>query len=217
VEHIEYFYKLRTYTKPSEETIQKQLEWVGIEKEFWKKKPGTYSKGMKQRLGIALAFTGTPKFIVLDEPFAHIDPLGRQHLLREIKRYQREHSAIIIMSSHVISEIEQIADNITILDHGKILISEDFLKLSLQHDSYEFDIVSLTSNQEHLESFFSQLNERKELKFTDIRLSKGKILLNTKFPDLIHSFLAKYSTDLFIKPTSGFLDKFYMDILEGIK
>lgn len=84
---VELFYKLRACKKPNKDVIYDNLQWSGLEKKFWNRNPNTFSKGMKQRLGLAIAFTANPEMIILDEPLAHLDPLGRQDLLRKIQRY----------------------------------------------------------------------------------------------------------------------------------
>lgn len=217
IEHLDLLYKLRTQTKPERKELYSLLKWVGIEEKFWEKNPKTYSKGMKQRLGIAIAFSASPKIVILDEPLAHIDPMGRQYFLREFQKYKMKNDAIIVMSSHVISEIEQIADHITIIDHGEILTSNSFLEISLKNNNYEYDIVSISSNQDFLKEFYNILDRnRDDLKITDSRLTKGKILINSKFPCEIQKYLHEKSTDLYVKPTAGFLGKFYADILGDI-
>jgi ABC-type multidrug transport system ATPase subunit len=214
VEHIEFFHKMRTCRKPTTEDIRKNLIWVGLEERFWNMNPKTYSKGMKQRLGIAMAFTGDPKVVILDEPLAHIDPLGRQVILKKIQQYQRTNNALIIMSSHVISEIEQIADYITILDHGKIKANGEFTEISSNSGNNEYDITCIEENQYDLNTFFNDLKNNQQLNIDDIRITKGKILINSKIPSLIKDYLKNSTEKMFLKPTSGFLNKYYSELLE---
>ena len=84
-----------------------------------KKKAGHFSLGMKQRLGIALALLASPKLLILDEPTNGLDPIGIQEL-RELICSFPAHGITVILSSHILSEVEQIADHIGIISVGKL-------------------------------------------------------------------------------------------------
>lgn len=84
-----------------------------------KKKAGAFSLGMKQRLGIGLALLNHPKLLVLDEPINGLDPLGIQQL-RELIRSFPKKGITVILSSHILSEIQQTADYIGIISGGRL-------------------------------------------------------------------------------------------------
>jgi len=84
-----------------------------------RKKAGHFSLGMKQRLGIALALLSHPKLLILDEPTNGLDPIGIQEL-RELIRSFPKQGITVILSSHILSEVEQIADHIGIIAAGKL-------------------------------------------------------------------------------------------------
>lgn len=84
-----------------------------------KKKAGQFSMGMKQRLGIALALLNHPKLLILDEPTNGLDPIGIGEL-RELIRSFPKQGITVILSSHILSEVEQIADDIGIIANGKL-------------------------------------------------------------------------------------------------
>ena len=84
-----------------------------------KKKSGHFSLGMKQRLGIALALLASPKLLILDEPTNGLDPIGIQEL-RELICSFPAHGITVILSSHILSEVEQIAGHIGIISAGKL-------------------------------------------------------------------------------------------------
>ncbi len=79
-----------------------------------------YSKGMQQRLGLAVALLGRPSLVVLDEPSTALDPLGR-HELRGIIRGLREQGTSVLLNSHQLSELEQVCDRVAIVDRGRLL------------------------------------------------------------------------------------------------
>lgn len=82
---------------------------------------GTYSHGMRQRLGIARALVNDPKVVFLDEPTLGLDPRGQQELLAMIRRIARERNAGVILSSHLLSEIEGVCDDVVILNAGQVV------------------------------------------------------------------------------------------------
>jgi ABC-2 type transport system ATP-binding protein len=83
---------------------------------------GKYSGGMKQKIGLAAALIHNPKLLILDEPTANLDPIGRQAIIDKIIELS-DHISVLV-SSHILAEIEQMADKITMIDKGKILISD---------------------------------------------------------------------------------------------
>lgn len=98
------------------ERIGEMLELVGLA-DTGKKRAGQFSLGMKQRLGIAAALIGHPHFLVLDEPTNGLDPFGIQEL-RELIRSFPGKGITVLVSSHILSEVEQMADHIGILSNG---------------------------------------------------------------------------------------------------
>jgi ABC-2 type transport system ATP-binding protein len=82
---------------------------------------GTYSHGMRQRLGIARALVNDPVVIFLDEPTLGLDPRGQQDLLGLVQRIARERSASIVLCSHLLSEIESACDDVVILNLGQVV------------------------------------------------------------------------------------------------
>lgn len=98
--------------------IQEVLEVVGLSN-TGKKRAGAFSLGMKQRLGIAIALLNNPKLLVLDEPVNGLDPVGIQELRELIRRFP-EAGITVLISSHILSEIEQIADYIGIIVEGEL-------------------------------------------------------------------------------------------------
>lgn len=81
----------------------------------------TYSKGMQQRLGLAVALLGRPELVVLDEPSTALDPLGR-HELRATIRSLRDRGTTVILNSHQLGEVEQVCDRVAIIHEGRLLV-----------------------------------------------------------------------------------------------
>lgn len=96
------------------------LEEVGLQKRA-RSLIGTYSHGMRQRIGIARALVNDPKIVFLDEPTLGLDPRGQQELLELIQTVARERNSGVVLCSHLLSEIEGICDDVVILNQGQIV------------------------------------------------------------------------------------------------
>ena len=101
-----------------EERIDAVLHTVGLE-DTGKKRAGKFSMGMKQRLGIAIALLARPKFLILDEPTNGLDPIGIEDLRALIRSFAQS-GITVRVSSHILSEVQQTADDIGIIYNGRL-------------------------------------------------------------------------------------------------
>lgn len=123
IEYLTYFGRLYGRTATQARTYGLVLlEEVGLAQRA-KSLVGTYSHGMRQRLGIARALVNDPAVIFLDEPTLGLDPRGQQELLALVRRIARERNAGIILCSHLLSEVEVVCDDVVILNSGQIVAS----------------------------------------------------------------------------------------------
>jgi ABC-2 type transport system ATP-binding protein len=99
--------------------VDEVLDIVGL-KDVAKNKPGKFSLGMSQRLGIAAAILGEPKYLILDEPANGLDPEGIAWLREFLKGYAKDGRGVFI-SSHLLSEMSQLADNVVVIGKGKLI------------------------------------------------------------------------------------------------
>ena len=90
---------------------------------------GQYSLGMKQRLGIAMALLGSPKLLILDEPTNGLDPAGIQEMRALIRNTPAATGATVLISSHLLGEMEQMVEQVGIIDHGHILFEGPLTEL----------------------------------------------------------------------------------------
>lgn len=112
------------------------MELVGLS-EFGDRLAKKYSLGMKQRLGLAGALLGRPPILILDEPTNGLDPSGIHEIRNLIKSLPKLYDCTVLISSHMLSEIELMADDIGILNHGRLLFEgslDDLRQYALQPD-----------------------------------------------------------------------------------
>lgn len=132
-ENLEIFAKLRGTVGPN--AVKKALEVVGLpykDKKLFSK----YSLGMKQRLGIANAILHDPELLILDEPTNGLDPIGIAEMRNFIKELSVERGKTILISSHILSEIALLADDIGIIDHGLLLEENSMKELKKKNRKY---------------------------------------------------------------------------------
>src|SRR6185312_4389834 len=100
--------------------VDELLERVGLDRSAARKRVRNYSLGMRQRLGIAHALLGDPEVLILDEPANGLDPAGIRWM-RDLLRDYANHGGTVLLSSHLLNEIERVADEIIVIGHGKIV------------------------------------------------------------------------------------------------
>ena len=108
--------------------IREVLLQVGLDPDM-RKPVGKYSLGMRQRLGIAQAIMEKPKVLILDEPTAGLDPMGRELLLSQIMQYHRERKNTVLLVSHSMEDIARVADRIIVMNNSKLEMFETTKKV----------------------------------------------------------------------------------------
>ena len=130
---------------PSHEKIEKVLNLVGLSDVDSKKKAKDFSLGMRQRLAIGLAIIDSPKLLILDEPINGLDPKGIKDIRDILATLKNDFNITILISSHILSELDLIADDYVIMSKGKV-IQEDS-KAAILSSLANKIIVSTATNQ----------------------------------------------------------------------
>lgn len=118
--------------------IMELLEVVKLS-ESANRRIGTYSGGMKQRLGLAAALFNSPEFVFLDEPTSALDPEGRMEVLEFIRGLKKS-GTTVFFSTHILNDIERVCDEVSILSEGKILVSDNLENLKKKYIQPIYDI-----------------------------------------------------------------------------
>ena len=118
------------------------LTRVGLDEKDWDKQLRKFSKGMLQRVGLAQALINEPEIVFFDEPMSGLDPLGRREI-RELIAELREKGTTVFMSTHILSDIEALCDNVAILRKGKLAATgnlDELLTQSGETQIYEINV-----------------------------------------------------------------------------
>ena len=151
------------------------LELVGLAGE--KSRIGGYSRGMKQRLGIAQALIGSPKLLICDEPTSALDPLGRHAVLELLSQIKSKTS--VLLSTHILSDAEHVCDRIALLHHGKIVLSGNLDAIRQLHT--EQGIHLTLQNQQDTEKVCSR--------FPDAQTDGNTVLIRSAEPDSMQQIM----------------------------
>lgn len=154
----------------AEERIKEMLTLVGLEKD--NKRISGFSRGMKQRLGIAQALLSKPQLLICDEPTSALDPMGRKEILDILKAVSGQ--TTVIFSTHILSDVERICDNVGILNNGSLAWQGTIEQVREMGDNRSF-AVEFNSNDDMnraLEAIRSQNIDIASLEMKDSNLEK---------------------------------------------
>jgi len=129
------------------------LRHVGLDEERYRS-IGEYSTGMKQRVKLAQALVHDPTIVLLDEPTAGLDPAGREEMLSLVQRTGRDFGISIMLSTHLMGDVESACDRIIVLDHGQVVESGDVSNFTRETETVFVDV------DDHLEELVSALESR---------------------------------------------------------
>lgn len=194
----------------SEKRIMEVLELVGLDKRY-KSKVKTFSHGMKQRLGIAQALIHEPELIILDEPTTGLDPQGMKEIRELIQSLSTEKGKTIFLSSHILSEVELVANRMIIINKGttqvegyvKDLLNSNKIKVTFEVEDINkaVNIISLSAWSKNL-----LIQTKSQLIFE---------LANDDIPKLNKYLVENNLSVTAIIPTRS-LEEYFLKITEGV-
>ncbi len=135
VDNLRYYARL--YENVCDAKIDEVVRLVGMEKRI-KHKVSTYSLGMKQRVGIAQSILHSPKLLILDEPTNGLDPNGIREMREMLKKLAKDKKISILISSHILAEMELLCDVVGIIDNGRLIEVKDIKSLAKIQNKSEY-------------------------------------------------------------------------------
>lgn len=188
--------------KPNRKLLLDQLQMVGLEERAFSKVK-TFSQGMKQRLGIAVALVHDPKLIILDEPTNGLDPQGIADMRNLVLKLSREMGKTILVSSHLLSEIELVANRMLIIHKGKKMVegavaelldpSKALVKIETADDGEAVEKIKQSKWNIYLQT---------SIKPIQLKMNKDEV------PELIQGLIEMQVKILSINPTHSLEDYF---------
>ena len=144
IENINLFAKLY---KASEDGVKEAIKVSGL-KDRLNDKVKEYSLGMKQRIGLAVALMKQPKLLILDEPTNGLDPMGIKDLREFLKHLAHNKNISIVVSSHILMEMEHLCDSVVIISEGKIICTKTMDEINKESSLEEVFINSIREAEE---------------------------------------------------------------------
>ena len=192
----------------SHEKIEEVLNLVGLADVDPKKKAKDFSLGMRQRLAIGLAIIDSPKLLILDEPINGLDPKGIKDIRDILATLKNDFNITILISSHILSELDLIADDYVIMSKGKV-IQEDS-KLAILSSLANKIIVSTATNQTAIEILTANdcqctlLSDKIEVNYTSLTINQIIDLLRENQIEIFEIYKEQVS-----------FEEYYFNLVEG--
>ena len=195
----------------SQNRIFELLELVGL-RDRAKSKVKTYSHGMKQRLGIAQALLNNPELVVLDEPTTGLDPHGMKEIRDLIIRLSKEEKKTIFLSSHILSEIELVANRMIIINKGSKIVEGEVSKL------LNANLVKVTVEVANLEQAMKVLENTSWYKSID-SIAENKLSINLEPKDIpaLNKYLVENGVMVNALIPVRSLEDYFLSITSGAK
>ena len=147
------------------------------------KKIGAYSKGMRQRVKLAQAIVHDPTLLILDEPLAGMDPLARRKTIRLIREFARQGKSLLV-SSHILHEIESMTSNILLINNGRILAEGDVHQIRELIDEHPHTVYVKSADPRGIAREFLAHDDVLSLRF-----ESGAVVVETAKPDAFYTRL----------------------------
>jgi ABC-2 type transport system ATP-binding protein len=188
------------------DSINGALETAGL-LERGDDKVGTFSKGMQQRLGLAVALLGHPELVILDEPTSALDPLGR-HDVREVIRNLRSAGTTVFLNTHLLEEAEQVCDRVCVIDHGRSIAIGTLAELVGRASSVRLKIGGLADGWwQHFAQFGNWEREGEWLTVDQVALRR--------VPELVEAIVAIGGRVEAVIPEHRTLEERFIELLKS--
>jgi ABC-2 type transport system ATP-binding protein len=193
-----------------EDRIHEVLETVGL-KGVEDKKVHEFSLGMKQRLGIARAIITKPAILILDEPINGLDPVGIKDIRMLLLKLKNEYGMTILVSSHIVSEIESIADTIGIINHGKLI--KEVKMTEIRKENVEYLEIKVTDSKQASRVLEEKLNihNYEVIDLETIRVYQQDVTQSVINKELVLNDIAVNS----IETQQSNLEEYFLNLING--
>jgi ABC-2 type transport system ATP-binding protein len=185
--------------------IDESLELVGLTARS-DDRVGSFSKGMQQRLGLAVALVAEPDVVFLDEPTSALDPVGRRDV-REVLRALKARGATVFLNSHMLSEVEQVCDRVAVVDRGRVIAFGTLAELIGGPKRVRIELDSATIALSSAAARFGVLEDAGSTSIVVGGVDSGSI------PDLVTALVAAGARIRSVAPESQTLEDRFLSLL----
>jgi ABC-2 type transport system ATP-binding protein len=171
-------YVARVFELPARERkarVRELLEQVGLA-DVSKRRIGGFSRGMRQRLGLAQALVNRPQVLLMDEPVSALDPAGRKEVLELIVRLRG--SCTVFMSTHILADVERVCDTVGIINHGKLVTEARQADLLARYAIQAFEVEVEPAAAEELKAWSEGLCSLPWVRKVDLDAATARVLVN---------------------------------------
>ncbi len=208
----------RMHGNISKERINEVIKLVKLENRI-NDKVKKYSLGMRQRLGVAQALLHNPKLLILDEPTNGLDPMGIKELRDTLRHLAEKDGLAVLVSSHLLSEMELMCDRVGIIDNGKIIDIKTLKDIKKQNIesliTYELEVSNYSLARKIIENDYSKISEEITVDFKE-----NKILISCSRDEIANVNKALIMENILvytIKPINNTLEDEFMKVTTGSK
>lgn len=208
----------RMHGNISKERINEVIKLVKLENRI-NDKVKKYSLGMRQRLGVAQALLHNPKLLILDEPTNGLDPMGIKELRDTLRHLAEKEGLAVLVSSHLLSEMELMCDRVGIIDNGKIIDIKTLKDIKRQNIesliTYELEVNNYSLARKIIENDYSKISEEITVDFKE-----NKILISCSRDEIANVNKALIMENILvytIKPINNTLEDEFMKVTTGSK
>ncbi|MCX7748363.1 MAG: ABC transporter ATP-binding protein [Clostridia bacterium] len=186
--------------------VDEVIEFVGLKNRV-KDKVATYSLGMKQRLGIAQAILKKPRLLILDEPTNGLDPAGINEFRKLVRHLAAEENMTVFVSSHLLSEVQMMCDQVAIIKQGLIVKTADIKEFTRE----EWVVWEMDDPQKALEIMKEKFNLNGRVENESLQSTAP----NTLVPDINKAFIESGLKVKFVGKRQKSLEELFLEITEG--
>lgn len=208
----------RMHGNISKERINEVIKLVKLENRI-NDKVKKYSLGMRQRLGVAQALLHNPKLLILDEPTNGLDPMGIKELRDTLRHLAEKEGLAVLVSSHLLSEMELMCDRVGIIDNGKIIDIKTLKDIKKQNMesliTYELEVSNYSLARKIIENDYNKISEEITIDFKE-----NKILISCSRDEIANVNKALIMENILvytIKPINNTLEDEFMKVTTGSK
>lgn len=208
----------RMHGNISKERINEVIKLVKLENRI-NDKVKKYSLGMRQRLGVAQALLHNPKLLILDEPTNGLDPMGIKELRDTLRHLAEKEGLAVLVSSHLLSEMELMCDRVGIIDNGKVIDIKTLKDIKKQNMesliTYELEVSNYSLARKIIENDYNKISEEITVDFKE-----NKILISCSRDEIANVNKALIMENILvytIKPINNTLEDEFMKVTTGSK